>query len=67
MKLKQWQHKFHRIANAISIVQHEIKMKHGIIKHVTVNVKIILNGKKDYSWNSSTFICENSKYLKKNC
>ena len=29
-----------------------------------MDVKIIVNAKKDYSWNPSTCICENSKYLK---
>ena len=29
-----------------------------------MNIKIIINVKKDYSWNPSTCICENSKYLK---
>ena len=29
-----------------------------------MNVKIDVSAKKDYSWNPSTFICENSKYLK---
>ena len=29
-----------------------------------MNVKIIVYAKKDYSWNPSTCICENSKYLK---
>ena len=34
------------------------------MKHVNVSVKIIVSAKKDYSWNLSTYICENSKYLK---
>ena len=29
-----------------------------------MNIKIIINVKKDYSWNPSTCICENSKYFK---
>ena len=33
---------FHVIANALSIVQHEIRIKNGIIKHVKGNVKIIV-------------------------
>ena len=41
-------------------------MQNGIIRHANVNVKIIISGilLKDYSWNPSTCICENSKYLK---
>ena len=46
---------FHVILNADSIVQHVIQNKNGIIKHVN---------KKDYSWNPSIRICQNSKYLK---
>ena len=64
MKLKQCQNIFHVIVNANSIVQHVIQIKNGIIKHVNVNIKIIISAKKDYSWNPSTCICENSKYLK---
>ena len=52
------------IVNANAIVQHVIQIKNGIIKHVNVNVKIIVSAKKDYRWNSSTCICEKSKYLK---
>ena len=47
-----------------SIVQHVIQIKNGIIKHVNMNVKIMVSAKKDYIWNPSTYICENSKYLK---
>ena len=36
----------------------------GIIKHVNVNVKKYLKYIKDCSWNTSTCICEKSKYLK---
>ena len=52
------------IANVNSIVQHVIQIKNGIIKHVNMNVKIMVSAKKDYIWNPSTYICENSKYLK---
>ena len=45
-KLKKWQHIFHAIVNANSIVQHVIQMKTRIIKQINVNVKIILLGKK---------------------
>ena len=34
------------IVNANSIVQHVIQIKNGIIKHVNVNVKIIVHAKK---------------------
>ena len=44
MKLKQLQNIFHVISN--SMVQHVIKNKNGIAKHVNVNVKIIVNAKK---------------------
>ena len=37
---------FHLIVNAISIVQHAIQIKNGIIKHVNMNVKIMVNAKK---------------------
>ena len=46
MKLKQWQNTFHLIINTNSIVQHVIQIKHGIIKHVNVNVKTIVSAKK---------------------
>ena len=38
------------VVNANSIVQHVTQIKNGIIKHVNVNVKIIVSAKKDYSW-----------------
>ena len=50
------------VLNASSIVQHEIRIKNAIIKHVNVNVKIIINRKKIkhmYLWEY-----ENSKNLK---
>ena len=73
MKLKQWKNIFHMIVKASSIIQQSVHIKNGIIKHVNVNVKIIAKVelskkcqimKKDYSWNISTYVCENSKYLK---
>ena len=36
---------FHVIVNASSIEQHVIQIKNGIIKHVNVNVKIIVSMK----------------------
>ena len=38
--------KIHVIVNANSIVQYLIQIKNGIIKHVNVNIKIILRAKK---------------------
>ena len=35
---------FHMIANANSIIQPVIQIKHGIMKHVNVNLKIIIHG-----------------------
>ena len=52
------------IVTANSIVQHVIQIKNGITKHVNVNLKIIVNAKKNYNCHPSTCICENSKYLK---
>ena len=46
MKLKQRKNIFHVIVNAMSIVQHVIQIKNRIMKHVNVNVKIIINTKK---------------------
>ena len=37
---------FHGIENANSVVQHVIQIKYQIIKHVNVNVKIILHEKR---------------------
>ena len=64
MKPKQWQNIFHVIVNANSIIQFVTQIKNGIIKHFNVNVKIIVRAKNNYSWNPTTCICENSKYLK---
>ena len=46
MKLKQCHNIFHVIVNANSIVQHVIQIKNEIIKHVNVNIKIIVPAKK---------------------
>ena len=64
MKLQLWQNIFHVIVNANLTVQNVIQNVYGIIKHVNVNVKFITSVPKDYSWNPSTSICENSKNLK---
>ena len=37
---------FHAIVNANSIVQLVIQIKNGIIKHVNVNLKVIISAKK---------------------
>ena len=44
--IKQWQNIFYVIVNANSIVQHVIQINNGILKHVYVNVKIIISAKK---------------------
>ena len=62
---KQCENIFHVIVNENSLVQHVIQIKNGIIIYFNVNVKIIVHAKKYYSWNHSTCICENSKYLKR--
>ena len=46
MKLKKWQNIFHVIINANSIVEHLIQIKNRVIKHVNVNVKIVISAKK---------------------
>ena len=46
MKLKQWQNISHVIVNANSIVQCVIQINNGMMKHVNVNVKIILRARK---------------------
>ena len=43
MKLKKWQNISHVTVNANAIVQHVIQIKNGVIKHVHVKVKIIIN------------------------
>ena len=46
MKVKELQNIFHVILNANSIVKYVIQIKNGIIKHINVNVKIIVVAKK---------------------
>ena len=53
------------IVNASSILQHVIQIKNRIMKHVNVSVKIIVPVKKDCSWNSSKYICENDEYIER--
>ena len=52
----------HVIVNANSIVQNIIKIKYGIIKHVNVNVKIIVHAKKIIV-GILVHVFENSRYL----
>ena len=53
---------FSFIVNANSIVQDLIQDINGIIKHINVNVKIIISMKKVTAWIAC--ICENGNYLK---
>ena len=46
MKLKQRKNIIHVTVNANSIVQYVIQIKNGVIKHVNMNVKIIVSPKK---------------------
>ena len=50
---------FHVIVNANSIVEHVIQIRNEIMKR-----KNYRKCKKDYSWNPSSYNCENSKNLK---
>ena len=50
--------------NANSIVQHDIQMKNGIMINVQSKCKKYRTHKKDLSWNTSTCIYENRRYLK---
>ena len=52
------------IANANLIAQLAIQIKNGIIKTCQCECKSYHIFKKDYNWNTSTCVCENSKYLK---
>ena len=53
--------------NANSVIQRVIQIKNGIIKHVNASAKITPHEKKNCSWNPSTCIYENSKYLESLC
>ena len=64
MKLEPWQNMFSVTVKANSIVQHVIQIRNGIIKHVNVNVEIIVRANKIIL--GILCICENSKYLKSN-
>ena len=45
MKLKQRQNTLHGIVNGNSIVQLVIEVENGMIKHVTLSIKIIVHAK----------------------
>ena len=64
MKQKHLYNIFHVVVNANSKVQHVIQINNEIIINISVNVKIIVCVKKDYSCNPSTCICENNRFLK---
>ena len=42
-KAKKWQTIIYVVVNAHSIVQHVIQIKNVIIKHVNVNVKVVIS------------------------
>ena len=46
MKLKQWQNIFDFIVNGRLIVQHIVQNKNEIMKHVNVNIEIIISAEK---------------------
>ena len=46
------------------IEYYEIQIKNGKMIKVDVSIKIIVGAEKDYSWNTSTCIHENSRYSK---
>ena len=52
------------IINANSIVQHTHSIKNGIMINTNMSVNKYKGCTKDYIWNPSTYVCENSKYLK---
>ena len=64
MKLKKWQNIFHVIVNASSIVKNVIHLKKWNNKTCHYECKNYHKCKKDCSWNPSTCICDNNKYLK---
>ena len=49
----------HVIVNANSVVKHAVQIKNGIMISLNASVKSIIHAK-GYSWNPSTWICENS-------
>ena len=57
----------HVIVNATSIVEHVIQIKNETMINASASVKSVVRSQKFYSWNCSTCICENGKYLEKYC
>ena len=45
MKLNQRQNIFHVIKNVNSVVQHVIQIKNGLVRHVDMNVTVILKAR----------------------
>ena len=45
-------------------MQHVIPIENRIMINVNVGVKIIVRAEKNFSWNPSTYIYQNGKYLK---
>ena len=54
----------HVIASSDSVVQLAIQIKNGIMIQCHCTCKKYQSCKKDYSWNPSICICDNSRYLK---
>ena len=44
--------------------KYTVQIRNGIMINVNTSIKKYLTCKKDYSWNPSANVCENSKYLK---
>ena len=61
-KVKTLLNVFLVILNVNLIVQLVTEIKDGIM--INVKCKKYLTCRKDYSWNPSTYICENSRYIK---
>ena len=55
------------MVNATSIIEHVIQIKNETMINASASVKSVVRSQKFYSWNCSTCICENGKYLKKYC
>ena len=55
---KQWQDIFHIIVNANSIVKYIIQIKNGIMKHISVNIKIIVHAKKNIFGILAMYFCK---------
>ena len=65
MKQRQWQNIFCVVVNTNSTIQYVLQIKSGKIKHVNVNVKIIISTEKIKAGIlAHVYTFENSKYLK---